>query len=288
MCKHTAACCSVFCCFAGKTTGSPKAELEALFNTANLNTTIYQDTNPVTYTYVEQGLWDAGNTFIASARAVTDLPDTYRYNFSLMPQWNYLLDNVYPVGSGLVDAMDLQVRCHAQLECRLYTCSHSLCDIVLALINILSPKNLPHANLCSLLDGLINRQLACLPIKLGMLVSPKLLTLGWLLQTAAAQDSAKTVLLADIILLVVEGGVLIPVAFVYMYWVIRTITIERVNLYSIFLRVPRPTVVAISKAEIRLVGEDGFDDDDEPAVSTTKCCCMMRTVAHLKMVARVM
>ncbi|DBA80194.1 TPA: hypothetical protein ACH3X2_007658 [Trebouxia sp. C0005] len=251
----------------GKTTGSPKAELEALFNTANLNTTIYQDTNPVTYTYVEQGLWDAGNTFIASARAVTDLPDTYRYNFSLMPQWNYLLDNVYPVGSGLVDAMDLQVRCHAQLECRLYTCSHSLCDIVLALINILSPKNLPHANLCSLLDGLINRQLACLPIKLGMLVSPKLLTLGWLLQTAAAQDSAKTVLLADIILLVVEGGVLIPVAFVYMYWVIRTITIERVNLYSIFLRVPRPTVVAISKAEIRLVGEDGFDDDDEPAAN---------------------
>ncbi len=86
------------------------------------------------------------------------------------------------------------------------------------------------------------------------------------MQTAAAQASAKQVLLADIILLIVEGGVLIPLAFIYMYWLILTITVDRVNLYSIFLRVPRPTVVAISKAEIRLVGEDGFDDDDEPAV----------------------
>ncbi|DBB01294.1 TPA: hypothetical protein ACH3X3_011692 [Trebouxia sp. C0006] len=177
----------------GKTTGSTKAKLEALFNTANLNTTIYQATNPVTYTYVEQGLWDAGNTFIASARAVTDLPDTYRYNFSSMPQWNYLLDNVDPIVPGLEVAMDLQ--------------------------------------------------------------------------TSAAQESGKMVLLAYIILLVVEGGVLVPLAFMYMYWVIRTITIERVSLYSIFLRVPRPTVVAISKTEVRLVGEDGFDDDDEPAAN---------------------
>jgi len=110
----------------------------------------------------------------------------------------------------------------------------------------------------------------CLSVKIGMLVSLKVLTIGLIIQTAAAQDSAKMVLLADIILLVVEGGVLIPLAFLYMYWVIRNITIERVNLYSIFLRLPRPTVVAISKAEVRLVGEDGFDDDDEPAVSTTK------------------
>ncbi len=86
-----------------------------MFNTANLNTTVYQATNPVTYTYVEQGLWDAGNTFIASARAVTDLPDTYRYNFSSMPQWNYLPNNVDPIVPGLEVAMDLQVGCHVQL-----------------------------------------------------------------------------------------------------------------------------------------------------------------------------
>ena len=128
----------------------------------------------------------------------------------------------------------------------------------------------------------------CLSVKIGMLVSLKMLTMGLILQTAAAQDSAKMVLLADIILLVVEGGVLVPLAFMYMYWVIRTITIERVSLYSIFLRVPRPTVVAISKAEVRLVGEDGFDDDDEPAVSSTNWCCMMCMVAHLKLGARVM
>ena len=124
--KHSAAWCSGSCCFAGKTTGSTKAKLEALFNTANLNTTIYQATNPVTYAYVEQGLWDAGNTFIASARAVTDLPDTYRCNFSSMPQWNYLLDNVDPIVPGLEVAMDLQVRCHVQLDCTLYICRLSL------------------------------------------------------------------------------------------------------------------------------------------------------------------
>ena len=73
-------------------------------------------------------------------------------------------------------------------------------------------------------------------------------------------------MLVNIILLVVEGGVLIPMAVMYMYWLIRTITIDRVNLYSIFLRVPRPTVVAQAKVEIKLVGEDGPDDDDEPGV----------------------
>ena len=123
---------------------------------------------------------------------------------------------------------------------------------------------------------------------MGMLVSQRVLMKVLMLQTSAAQSSAKMVLLTDIILLVVEGGVLVPLAFLYMYWVIRTITIERVNLYSIFLRVPRPTVVAISKAEVRLVGEDGFDDDDDPAVSPTDWCCMMCMVAHVKMGATVL
>ena len=103
-----------------------------------------------------------------------------------------------------------------------------------------------------------------------------LLTVRLILQTAAAQQSAKQLLLADIILLVVEGAVLIPMAFLYMYWVICTITIDRVSLYSIFLRVPRPTVVAISKAEVRLVGEEGFDDDDDPVVrivASSACFC---------------
>lgn len=91
-----------------------------MFNIASLNMTVYQATNPVTYTYVEQGLWDAGNTFIASARAVTDLPDTYRYNFSSMPEWNFLIDNVDPLVPGLEVAMDYQVRCHVQLDYTLY------------------------------------------------------------------------------------------------------------------------------------------------------------------------
>lgn len=95
-------------CVAGKTTGSTKTQLETLYSTASLNTTIWQDTDPVTYTYLEQGLWDTGNTFVAAARAVTDLPDTYRYNFSAMAQFNYLIDNVGVVVSGYEFALDLQ------------------------------------------------------------------------------------------------------------------------------------------------------------------------------------
>ena len=88
-----------------------------------------------------------------------------------------------------------------------------------------------------------------------------------LLQSVAAAESYKEVMLVNIIFLIVEGVVSIPLAILYMYWLIRAITIDRVSLYSIFLRVPRPTVVAISKAEIRLVGEDGADDDDDQPAS---------------------
>ena len=71
-------------------------------------------------------------------------------------------------------------------------------------------------------------------------------------------------MLADIILLAVEGACLIPLAICYMYWVRRILARDRVNLYSIFLRVPRPTVVAQAKTEIRLVGEEGGDEDELP------------------------
>lgn len=90
------------------------------------------------------------------------------------------------------------------------------------------------------------------------------------MQTAAAQESSNLLLLVDIILLVVEGAFLIPLALAYMSWVRRACAKDRADLYSIFLRVPRPTVVAIAKAEVKLVGEDG-DDDDDPAVCTATC-----------------
>lgn len=105
-----------------------------------------------------------------------------------------------------------------------------------------------------------------------------LLTARLTLQTSAAHESAKQLLLVDIILLVVEGAVLIPLAFLYMYWVICTITIDRVSLYSIFLRVPRPTVVAISKTEVRLVGEEGFEDDDDPVVRVVASACAVQSI----------
>lgn len=94
--------------------------------------------------------------------------------------------------------------------------------------------------------------------------------LPWLMQTAAAQESSNLLLLVDIILLVVEGVFLIPLALAYMSWVRRACAKDRASLYSIFLRVPRPTVVAIAKAEVKLVGEDA-DDNDDPAVCTATC-----------------
>lgn len=90
------------------------------------------------------------------------------------------------------------------------------------------------------------------------------------MQTAAAQASADILELVDLILLAVEGGCLVPLAIVYMYWVRRGVASDRASLYSIFLRVPRPTVVAIAKAEVKLVGEDA-DDDEEPAVCMLTC-----------------
>lgn len=89
-----------------------------------------------------------------------------------------------------------------------------------------------------------------------------------LVQTADAQDSAKLLTVVDLILLAVEGGLLVPLAFMYLFWIRRAVAKDRANLYSIFLRVPRPTVVAMAKAEVKLLGEDG-DDNDEPAVCSS-------------------
>ncbi len=87
-------------------------------------------------------------------------------------------------------------------------------------------------------------------------------------QTVDAQARATLLTIVDLILLAVEGGVLIPMAIMYLLWVRKAVAKDRVNLHSIFLRVPRPTVVAMAKAEVKLLGEDG-EDNDEPAV----CCC---------------
>lgn len=88
-----------------------------------------------------------------------------------------------------------------------------------------------------------------------------------LLQTTAAQNSASLLELVSIILLVAEGVVLIPAAVLYLTYLRRAVARDRVKLYSIFLRIPRPFVVVQAKADVKLVGEGNDDDDDEPTVS---------------------
>ena len=74
------------------------------------------ETNPVTYSYVDLGLWDAGNTYLAAARSVTDLSSTYRYNFTSMTEWNFVIDNTAPLIAAYEIALDLQASTfHQQL-----------------------------------------------------------------------------------------------------------------------------------------------------------------------------
>lgn len=42
----------------------------------------------------------------------------------------------------------------------------------------------------------------------------------------------------------------------------RNMASERARLYCVFLRVPRPTLVALAKQEVR-VGDEAIDDDVE-------------------------
>lgn len=97
-------------CTAGRTHGSVRSQLDSLYISASLNITVYQETTPPSRVIRQLGLWDAGNNFIAAARAVSDLPATYRYNFSQMAQWNFLIDNAATLIEAYGYALDLQVR----------------------------------------------------------------------------------------------------------------------------------------------------------------------------------
>lgn len=81
--------------------------MSELFSGSSFNISVYQSDG--SYGYVQTGLWNAGNSFIAAARAIAALPDAYRYNFTYFPQWNYLIDNVKFVFLGYESALDLQV-----------------------------------------------------------------------------------------------------------------------------------------------------------------------------------
>ena len=98
--------------------------------------------------------------------------------------------------------------------------------------------------------------------------SPYTCKLLCLVQTVDAQRSARLLTIVELILLALEGGLIVPMAFLYLLWMRRGVAQDRVGLYSIFLRVPWPTVVAMAKAEIKMMGEDE-DDNDEPVV----CSC---------------
>lgn len=95
---------------AGRTRGSVRPRLESLYNSASLNITIYQETTPPSRVIRQLGLWDAGNIFIAAARGVSDLPATYRYNFTQLAQWNFMIDNAATLIEAYGYALDLQAR----------------------------------------------------------------------------------------------------------------------------------------------------------------------------------
>ena len=95
---------------AGGTRGSVRSRLDSLYNSASQNITVYQETTPPSRVIRQLGLWDAGNNLIAAARAVSDLPAAYRYNFTQMAQWNFIIDNAATVTEAYGYALDLQAR----------------------------------------------------------------------------------------------------------------------------------------------------------------------------------
>ena len=97
-------------CIAGGLHGSVRSRLESLYNSASLTITVYQETTPPSRVIRQLGLRDAGNNIIAAARAVSDLPTTYRYNFTQMAQWNFIIDNAATLNQAYSAALDLQVR----------------------------------------------------------------------------------------------------------------------------------------------------------------------------------
>lgn len=88
--------------------GTP--ESDSLYNKPSLNITFYQATTPPSRTVRQLGLWDAGNNYIAAARAISDLPAAYLSNFSQMPQWNYVIDNAPVLNDAYLNALDLKAR----------------------------------------------------------------------------------------------------------------------------------------------------------------------------------
>ena len=95
---------------AGTSRGQVRSDLENLYYSKSVNITIYRETNPPSRVIQQLGLWDAGNSFIAAARAVTNLPISYRYNFTQMAQWNYMIDNAPTLIEAYGLALDLQAR----------------------------------------------------------------------------------------------------------------------------------------------------------------------------------
>ncbi|GAB4819764.1 hypothetical protein N2152v2_006810 [Parachlorella kessleri] len=64
-------------------------------------------------------------------------------------------------------------------------------------------------------------------------------------------------------LLGVEAGFVIPLAAFYILWLLYQVAIERFNLFSIFLFIPRPAVLALARAEVVVDELDDSDDEEE-------------------------
>ena len=92
-----------------KVSATIQSQLETLYNSPSLNVTVYQETTPPARVVQQLGLWDAGNNYIAASRAVAGLPAGYRYNFTQMAQWNYIIDNTPTLVQAYLLALDLEV-----------------------------------------------------------------------------------------------------------------------------------------------------------------------------------
>lgn len=96
--------------------------------------------------------------------------------------------------------------------------------------------------------------------------------LGTALQVEADNAVSNMKMLQNVLLalMIVEGVFVLPLFAIVMLWTMRRLQSARISLFSVFLCVPRPAIIALASRDCNL-DEDESDDDDIDEVSRLAC-----------------
>ncbi|GAB4819672.1 hypothetical protein N2152v2_006718 [Parachlorella kessleri] len=83
------------------------------------------------------------------------------------------------------------------------------------------------------------------------------------METWLAVDKLNQVGRVTWVFLGIEAGLIIPLCAIYLIRLLYKVAIERFNLFSVFLFIPRPAVLALARAQIVVDEMDDSEDDEE-------------------------